>query len=226
MRPVTSLILASVSTSLFSAAAMAAPAGVDGAIGAEWAGATVKSVLYNPAAPTGNFATPTNETNNVAYDVYTRTDGAYLYVGLQTTGYSNGLNFANLYLNTNLTGGSDLGFEVNNERAFIPGGSGYFPYTPAGQDIHYAMSAGASPNPSAIEFAVPLTFFTSDPLGMGFPVSTTGVQVRMSQSFGYSAAGGASYGADRLGQIAIPEPASGIALLAAAGLLISRQRKI
>src|SRR3954447_15520886 len=80
-------------------AAHAALVSVDGTIGAEWTGATVKTVNYNPVAPIGNFATPTNENHATAYDIYTRGDANYLYVGIQTTGntYAGGLDFANLY---------------------------------------------------------------------------------------------------------------------------------
>lgn len=199
---------------LAAGSAQAGPLGVDGTIGAEWAGANTVSVLYNPAAPTGNFGAPTNQNSEVGYTIYTRSDSLYVYVGLQTsTNYAGGLNFANLYFDTNPGSGSDVGFEVSNQQAFIPGSPGYFPYTVALNDIHYALTAGSASTPSVIEFAVPVAFFTTDPLGMGFPVATTAVQLRLSQSFGYSVAGGSSYGPDRLGTVslastAVPEPAT------------------
>lgn len=206
---------------LTAASASAAPLSIDGAIGAEWAGATVKTATFNAAAPTSNFGTPTGETNNVAYDIYTRTDGAYVYAAVKSAGGTGGQDYANLYFDTNPSTGSDLGFEVTNERAFIPGVPGYFPYTPASQDIHYAMTTGAT---TTIEFAMPISFVTGDPLAMGFPLSTTDVQLRLSQSLGLSVIGGATMGSDRLGQVAIPEPA-GLSIAAGAGLLALRRAR-
>jgi hypothetical protein len=186
-------------------------------------------VLFNALAPTGNFNTPTNENSEVAYNIYTRGDGDYVYVGLATAGnYAGGLNFANLYFDTSPGTGSDVGFEVTNLRAFIPGVAGYFPYTSVANDIHYSLTAGSASSPSVIEFAVPTSFFLSDPLGMGYAPATSEVQLRLSQTFGYSVAGGASYGDDRLGNIAVPEPSSialGFMAIGAAGMYAVRRRK-
>ncbi len=217
-------------------AAHAGPLGVDGTIGAEWNGANVVTVNFNPAAPTSNFGSPTNENSEVGYNIYTRADSSYVYVGLQTTtNYNGGLNFANLYFDTNPTTspGSDVGFEVTNQVAFIPGVAGSFPYTQGTNDIYYALTAGTASTPSVIEFAVPITFFTTDPLDMGFPKATTAVQLRLSQSFGYSVAGGASYGDGRLGTVtiaanAVPEPATlgalAFGIVAPLGMAIRRRR--
>jgi hypothetical protein len=202
-----------------AAVAQAAPTSIDGSIGAEWTGATVKSVLYNSAAPLGNFGTPTNENHASSYDIYTRGDGQYVYVGLQVTGnYAGGLDFANLYFDTNPGTGSDIGFQVTSQNAFIPGVDIPVGYTPLSQDIHFSTA------PGVIEFAVPNTYFTTDPMSMGFPLATSSVQLRLSQAFGYSVAGGASYGTDRLGIVAVPEP-TGVALLGlGAGALLLRRR--
>ena len=211
------LQLATALTLVSAGSVSALPTSIDGVIGPEWSGATVKNVVYNASAPIGNFGTPTNENHEIGYDIYTRGDGSYVYVGLQTTtNYAGGLNFANLYLDTSPGTGSDVGFEVTSERAFIPGVPGYFGYTAGANDIHYALTAGSASAPSVLEFAVPVSFFTSDPLSMGFPPAGAAVQLRLSQSFGYSVAGGGSYGADRLGIVALPEPAT--ALLLGAGL--------
>lgn len=188
--------------------ASAAAVGVDGSIGSEWSSVTPVHVLYNPSAPTGNFGAPTNENASVAYDIYVRGDANYLYVGIQTLSPVSGLDFANLYFDTNppAADGSDLGFEVTNNRAFIPGGSGYTNYTAGADDITFSLTAGTGSTNGVLEFAVPFTFLINDPLGMGFPHATPGsyVTLRLSQSFGYSVAGGATYGADRLGRVDIP----------------------
>ncbi len=202
----------------------ASPISINGEIGGEWAGATVKSVLFDSSAPIGNFGTPGN-TNASGYDIYTRADATYFYVGLTVTQNYVGNNFANLYFDTDPGTGSDIGFEVTLNQAFIPGVPGYYPYTPGANDIHYAVL------PGVIEFAVPFSFFTTDPLGIGFPVATTAVQLRLSQAFGYSVAGGTTYGDDRLGTLdiptaAVPEPAS-LALcgIGVAGFALWRRRK-
>ncbi len=196
----------------------AVPVGVDGVIGGEWSGSGVVAVDYNPAAPTGNFGAPTNENHIVGYDIYTRGDSGYFYVGLQTktNGSQAAVLFANLYFNTNLSGGSDLGFEVTNNQAFIPGVPGY--YSTIGQDISYSLVDGTASTPAVLEAAFPWGFFTSDPLSMGFPLTTTGLQLRLSQSFGYSVAGGASYGDNRLGTVAVPEGSAFAFLGAIAGI--------
>lgn len=212
-----------------AAAASASPVSVDGVLGAEWAGVTPVSVLYNPAAPVSNFGTPTNENSEVACDIYTRDDGTYVYVGLTTAGnYAGGLNFANLYFDTDPNTGSDLVFEALNERVLDPNVLVPFNYTAGSADIHYALTAGSASAPSVIEFAVPNSFFLTDPLGVGFPVATSEVQLRLSQSFGYSVAGGATYGNDRLGVVAVPEPAGivllGCAAVGAIGYSLKRRR--
>jgi hypothetical protein len=227
MKCIMSVVAAAAAASLVSGFALAGPVSVDGTIGAEWAGASVKSALFNAAAPTSNFGAPTNENHQVAYDIYTRGDGDYVYVGLQSSGSTGTLDFANLYFDTNPAAGdgSDMGFEVTNERAFVAGGAGYYDYTPAGQDIHFALSSGAT---STLEFAVPVSFFTSDPLAMGNPLSTDKVQLRLSQTFGYSVVGGASYGADRLGVVSlstapVPLPAAAWAGMALLGSLAGKK---
>lgn len=219
----------SVGAALAAGTASAAPVSVDGTLGAEWTGANVVNVLYNSAAPVSNFGAPTNETNEVAYDIYTRGDSDYFYVGLTTAGpYAGGLNFANLYFSTTLTG-SNVGFEVLNQNAFVPGVPGSVSYTPGANDIHYAMTPGSASTPSVIEFAAPWEVFTSNSLGLSpapaVPAST--VQLRLSQSFGYSVAGGATYGAERLGQVNVPEPATvalaGLGMVGAFALSRKRQ---
>ena len=109
---------------------------------------------------------------------------------------------------------------TTNQKAFIPATGVPTTYTTAADDIHHAVA------PGVIEFAVPVSFLTSDPRGMGFPQAASAVQLRLSQSFGYSVAGGTSYGeAERLGVVAVPEPAGlGVVALGAAALAGRRRR--
>jgi len=204
---------------LLAAAAYAAPVGIDGTIGGEWAGYTPVSVTYNSGAPMHNFGAPTSETNGVSYDIYTRGDSDYVYVGLITTGdpvsYAGANLFANLYFSTDVSMGSNIGFEVNNQQAFVPGVPGYYPYTALADDIHFATT-GPGVVPAVIEFAAPWEVFTENALGLSnsLPAPAEFVQLRLSQAFGYSVAGGTSYGDDRLGIIpVVPEPST-LALVA------------
>jgi hypothetical protein len=169
--------------------ALASPIGVNGKLGTEWNGIAPVSITANASAPVGNFGTPGTQ-NAAAYNIYTRDDGNYFYV-LVTTTDSTAPVFTNLYLDTIASTpgtGSNLGFEVNNDRAFIPGVSGYF--TPSSSDFSYAT---ANDNGTVgITAAISNSFFLTDPLGMGFAKTPDGtlVSLHLSQSFGYSVVGG------------------------------------
>jgi hypothetical protein len=185
---------------------------IDGNVGgAEWSGAGVVNVGYDPGAPLGNFGSPSNVNHAEAYDIYTKGDANYFYVGLLALANDNPVVlFSNLYFDTNppAADGSDLGFELTNDQAFIPGVPGY--YGPvSGSGVLFASTPGTATTPNMIEAAIPWSFFTADPLGMGFPLATPGssVTLRLSQSLGYSVAGGESYGANRLGNVAVPTAA-------------------
>lgn len=218
--------------SLVAGSAAAAPVGLDGTLGSEWNGVSAVSVGYNAAAPNGDFANAGNTSSGAAYDIRVRRDNQYVYAFLNTTGAGTSAGpFANLYFSlrygsgTYGSAGSSIGFEVTNDRAFKPGGSGYFNDT-VSDLIQWSIGSGGS----TIEAAIALSVFTENALGVtgyGLPPGEVakGLQLRLSQSFGYSAVGGASYGDSRLGFVdlpaanTVPEPGAlaliGLALAAA-----------
>lgn len=191
--------------------AHAAPVSIDGVLGSEWDGVAAVYVTHDPAAPDSNFGAPTSITQGASYSIQVRSEGDYYYVGLKVTGNpeKSAGNFANLYFDTNPTTspGSDVGFEVGNNNFFIPGAPGSFDATP-----YLTFDDSVT---GVVELAIAKSFFTS---GVStFPVATGDVVLRLSQSFGYSVAGGDSYGPTRLGSASVlvaevPEPGS-IALL-------------
>ncbi|MDP9039749.1 MAG: PEP-CTERM sorting domain-containing protein [Acidobacteriota bacterium] len=228
------LYLAATALAIAPLSALASPIGVNGDYGAEWAGTTPVSIAGGSAA-NGNFGTP-GSTGTVAYNIYTRDDGNFFYVLLTTTDASAASsNFANLYFDTiasTANTGSNLGFEVTNGRAFLPGGSTYF--YPTSSDLVVATDDNAGTY--GIEVAISNSFFLTDPLGMGFAKTPNGtlVSLHLSQSFGYAVVGGsANFPAPvELGDAIVgasaptPEPSSlallGTGVLGAAGMLRRR----
>lgn len=220
---------------------------VDGVKGAEWSGFTPKSVSYSASAATGNFGTPSNVSETVAYDIYLRSDMNYVYGLLETKpagsgldSYDPGLLFTNLYFSTNPFGyagsaSGTIGFELLNDRAFKPGVAGYLPGTLSSLGFVTATTPGTTyangGSASIIEFAMPWSYFYGDPQSAPFaPITPTNFALRLnlSQSFGYAVAGGqTSYGNDRLGVVfnPVPEPASMAAVGLGAVALLRKRKK-
>lgn len=214
-----SLAFIAVAAALVPVLAQATPITVDGN-SSDWAGVSGSYVAYNSAAPEHNFGAPTDETRGVPYTAYITSDATYLYALVEADSSAVGSMWANLYFDLNPSTGSDFGIEVTNNRAFVPSGvpAGYFSLVGTG-------FSWATNGTTTIEMRLPWTYLMTDPGGMGFPLisgSNPTVQLRLSQSFGYSVAGGPDYGADRLGETsltAVPEPGTLLMVSSALALL-------
>lgn len=167
---------------------------------------TFVSVTYDPNAPTSNFGSPGTTTSGDPYRIYTAADATNAYILLQTTSGASSLPFANVYVDTvypDVSNGSNLLFELTNNRLANPGQPGYRSLDGTGYQFNVSADGGT------IEAKIPFaTVFANMALTqVGFDGS---VQFRLSQAFGYSVAGGATYGPNRLGvvtqAVATPEP--------------------
>ena len=205
-----------------------AQVGVDGLYGAEWTGVTATHVTHDDNAEIGNFQDPGPTTAGASYDVYLRSDSTYLYGLINVTDHleDSAGSFANLYfdLDPQNNNGSDWGMETTNSRSFVPGVGGYYDIS---SDLTFATTD------TGVEFALKWSRLMNgsnpDIVGAGVgPVLPDGkVTLRLSQSFGFSVAGGDSYGPDRLGSVfaPVPEPASMTALGLGVIALIRRRKR-
>ena len=213
-------VLATVSLSLATCPAVCrAGFVVDGVLDADY-GAVKSTVLFDTTAPIGNFGSPGNTNHAAGYGIYLAADATNVYGFFQADRDIDSLPFSNIYFRTTASGGSNVGFEVTNERAFTPGVGGYF--TPVTGLAHASQTFAANGTGTTLEFSIPWSFFTGDPLGMGFTkidAANSMLQLRLSQTFGYSVAGGPGYGNARLGQVTFAP--AGVATPAPAGLLIA-----
>lgn len=205
-----------------------AQVGVDGLYGSEWNGVSSTHVTHDPNAPEGNFQSAGPTTTGASYDIYLRSDSTYLYGLMNVTDnleFSAG-SFANLYfdLDPQNGNGSDWGMETTNNRSFVPGVGGYYDlsgnlvFATTATGVEFALNwsylmDGANPD---------VTYYGAGPVLPGGKVT-----LRLSQSFGYSVAGGPSYGEDRLGSVfaPVPEPASMSVLILGGIALVRRRRK-
>ncbi len=191
---------------------------VDGVLDAGY-GASTSTVTYDANAQTSNFGSPGSSTNALGYNVYLADQAGTLYGYFQgTTGTSAGA-FANLYfgLNHDQVAGSIFGFELGNNNAFTPGASGSVA-TPL---VNFVASG------NNIEFSIPNSYFEGVLAGLTnttFAQNGDTITLRLSQTFGYSVAGGDNFGTGdaRLGEVTLADvsttPLPGTLPLFASGL--------
>jgi hypothetical protein len=220
------LILGSLLAACMAGSANAATIVVDGVLDSAY-GAKTASVGYDNSTGISNFSLPTPVAHDAGYDIYLNSSDGYVYGYLDyTAGTAIQPTFANLYFDTVKAGGSTLGFELgaaNHANAFIPGGSG--PVAVSG--VTTATTANGS-----LEFAIPVSLFETPVAGLTyspntFPHAGSLITLRISQSLGYTAAGGSTYGPTRLGTFALsaapvsgaPEPSTWLLMIGGLGLV-------
>lgn len=223
------LLLTAAAAAAIATSAHAGTPTIDGTVDASY-GAAKSTVAFVPGAPEGNFGAATGGSDAIGYKIFLQSDANFVYGAVQTDAAGGGAKvatFANLYWDVDRANGngSDIGFELSpgSSDFFIPTLSGTTPKA-ATPDIVVAASADGD----TFEFKIPNYYFTGPlpaadfSLTVGAPNSYLvdqqfagvgdPVVLRLSQSFGFSVAGGPDYGPDRLGVVTIgggvPEPAS------------------
>ena len=209
---------------------------VDGVLDASY-GAATAVVGQSDSAVYSNFSTPANVVKDIGYSIYLQASAGAVYGFVQTQGPGLAIGtFANLYfdLDPANNNGSDIGFELS------PGVTGNHNFFIAGVGSPAAvtgLSIAQSADGTGLEFSIPNSFFVSYQSGFSYvpgqQLAAVGsdVVLRLSQSYGYSVAGGASYGPNRLGRVtlegagAVPEPASWAMMVGGFGLLGATLRR-
>ena len=199
---------------------------IDGALDAAYGSATAH-VTYDAGAPNSNFQAPTQYTDHASYDIYMTTDANYWYGFFQAGNDASIVGtFANLYFDVDPANGngSDIGFELSTGQTnfFIPGMTDTNPPIA----VHDILTA-ASSDGKGFEVAIPLHYFVEKLVGQPYYPETAfaggSATLRLSQTFGYSVAGGEGYGPNRLGLFetptGVPEPATWGTMLLGFGLL-------
>lgn len=159
----------------------------------DFVGVTPAHVGYDANTPTSNFGNPSQTNASVAYDVYFRSDSNYVYALLESLPSSAnnndpGPNFENAYLGT-VANTRNIGFSINGDNktdsAFTPGGATGYDLSSTGFTL---VTGKAADGGNIIEWAMPWTYFTTDPLNMGFAKVQPGgvLSFGRSQSYGYS----------------------------------------
>jgi hypothetical protein len=235
------LRLAAVAASVLVANAAHAGPTIDGTLTPiEYAGALVTNVQFQQGTDPGNQfpSSPGTYVENVGYTVYYTSDASNVYVGLQSNSAS-GLTFANLYFDTNnaTSAGSDIAFEVTNNRLFVPATGIFSLSSIQALGGSYAATAGTGAVGDVIEFAIPWTVFTTNASGLGQPLVAPGgaLQLRTSQSFNYAAVTGDGTAGDVIPRFgfqfapaatgAVPEPATWAMMIVGFGMMGASMRR-
>lgn len=204
---------------------------------------TTSFVTYDANAPTGFGQPATTADDRVKYQVTFGSDSTYIFgtitalpAGFGNDKWDTGFTFANLYLGTGATynQGSDFGIEVTNNRAFIPGGSGYTSLASPSYSATTTLGSnyGSGGTGTSISFQLSWAYLMTDPDGMGFgkvSAANPTVMLRGSQSLSYTFVYGAELGNNRFGtetfSTSTPEPATWGLLAGGLTVLAAIQRR-
>jgi hypothetical protein len=224
-------LLSASALALTLSAPAAAAIALDGVRDAGY-GARTFRVAYDPTAPEGTFggAGASATSRDTAYDIYGNVSNDTFYGFWQANPEGNApdapFSAVNVYFDTNGSGsnlGSDIGFEVKNDRAFRPGVAGYS--APLG--LAFAFTT------NTFEFAIPLAMLRDGipslpAFGAAQRLPAGGkLTITISQAFGHSPVRDPSFGPQRLGQFAtaVPEPATWAMMIGGFGLAGAAMRR-
>lgn len=221
-----------------STGALAQPV-VDGIGGSgEYSGGSSVTVATNPAAPNGNFQSP-GPSSEAGYTLNLLNQNDSLFGLVTQTGGTAIGPFANLYfdLDSAFRSGSDLGFEIgpSGVNAFVPSNGSK---TALGAGLFDYATTKADNGLLTVEFRLANSLFTGPIAGLNYDSGLTFggslVRLNLSQTLGYSVAGGqGNFGSQRLGTFkvaaAVPEPSTWALMLlgfGAIGVSMRRRRKV